>query len=511
MYSSVPDGSILPKFDDFAQIAKTKRVIPVVAKVLADGSSAIGLYETLAQSRPGTFLLESAEGGETWSRYSFIGVHSKSTLIVKDNQSTILGEMPAGLSLSSDGFESLAALLDLLRTEPTDQLPPFTGGLVGMMTYDCVRWLENIPAVQSDELSIPDMAFLVTSDLAVIDHWEGTLWIIANAINYDDTDERVRWAYDDACARVSSMLEVIQNANSLRVSTFKKVDSLDINSNMTQSEFFNKVERCKEYIQAGDAFQIVISQRFSAELSAEPFDVYRMLRANNPSPYMYFLRFAETSNALSNFDIVGSSPEALVKLQRGEVEMHPIAGTRKRGITSAEDDELEVNLLQDTKERAEHLMLVDLGRNDLGKISQPGSVDVSQFMIVEKYSHVMHLVSKVRGLLDPTKSAVDVVRATFPAGTLSGAPKPRAMEIIEELEPTRRGLYGGVVGYFDFAGNMDLAIAIRTALLKDGKAFVQAGAGIVADSDPESEFQECINKASAVLKAVKSANLLKDI
>lgn len=511
-YPTVPNGNVYPTFDDFEKIAETKRVIPVVAKVLADGVSALGLYETLTQSRPGTFLLESAEGGKTWSRYSFIGVHAKSTLLIQNGHSTVLGELPVGLQLSNDGFTSLQALLDLLRTEPTEQLPPFTGGLVGMIGYDSVRWLESIPSLQPDELHLPDMAFMLTSDLAVLDHWEGTLWVIANAINFDATSERLRWAYDDACQRVEAMLKLITNQPPLRVSRIQELETREVTSNVSKSDFFKKVDRCKEYIQAGDAFQIVISQRFKTRCSADSFDVYRILRANNPSPYMYYMRFAQSE--LPDriwFDVVGSSPEALVKLQHAMVEMHPIAGTRKRGATAKEDDELEVDLMQDQKERAEHLMLVDLGRNDLGRISQPGTVDVSQFMVVEKYSHVMHLVSKVRGELDPDKTAVDVVRATFPAGTLSGAPKPRAMEIIEELEPTKRGLYGGVVGYFDFAGNMDLAIAIRTALIKDGTAYVQAGAGIVADSDPESEYQECINKAGAVLRAVQGAELLKDI
>lgn len=511
-YSTSPHGNVLPTFEDFETIAKTKRVIPVVAKVLADGVSAIGLYETLTQSRPGTFLLESAEGGKTWSRYSFIGVHAKSTLLVQNGQSKVLGEMPAGLTLSEDGFESLSALLELLKTEPADQLPPFTGGLVGMIGYDSVRWLEKLPSLQDDELNLPDMAFMLTSDLAVLDHWEGTLWVIANAINFDATTERLRWAYDDACQRVNSMLDLVTNRQPHRVSRLTDVEMPAVVSNVSKAEFFSNVNRCKEFIHAGDAFQVVLSQRFTAQITADSFDVYRVLRANNPSPYMYYMRFAQPENMKKAwFDVVGSSPEALVKLQHSTVEMHPIAGTRKRGITAKDDDALAADLLHDQKERAEHLMLVDLGRNDLGRISKPGTVDVAQFMTVEKYSHVMHLVSKVRGDLDPDRSAVDVVRATFPAGTLSGAPKPRAMEIIEEIENTKRGLYGGVVGYFDFAGNMDLAIAIRTALIKAGTAYVQAGAGIVADSDPESEYQECVNKAGAVLRAIAGAEQLKDI
>lgn len=511
MYSNKPDGAIYPAFIDFETLASTKRVIPVVAKVLADGWTAVGLYEALTAARPGTFLLESAEGGKTWSRYSFIGVHSKSTLLVKDSLSEIQGEMPVGLELSANGFESLEAFLSLLETEPTDLLPPFTGGLVGMMAYDSVRWLEDIPSIQSNQLDIPDMAFMLTSDLAVIDHWEGTLWIIANAINFDATEARLRWAYDDACSRIKAMLASIENTRPQGVLRLPEVSNLDAVSNMSRDDFFEKVNRCKEYIKAGDAFQVVISQRFTADLSAHSFDVYRMLRAANPSPYMYYMRFSqEPDGSTSWFDVVGSSPEALVKLQNGMVEMHPIAGTRKRGATSAEDEKLEQDLLQDQKERAEHLMLVDLGRNDLGRIAKPGTVEVSQFMSIERYSHVMHLVSKVRAELDEHKSAVDVVRATFPAGTLSGAPKPRAMEIIEELEPIRRGLYGGVVGYFDFAGNMDLAIAIRTALIQGATCYVQAGAGIVADSEPESEYLECINKAGAVLRAIESANQLRD-
>ncbi|MEN9922778.1 MAG: hypothetical protein RIS09_292 [Actinomycetota bacterium] len=513
MYSSHPSGNIQPTFQDFAALANTRRVIPVVAKVLADGYTAIALYQALAENRPGTFLLESAESGKTWSRYSFIGVNSKSALIVKDGECSIQGEIPVGLSLEGNGFDVLENLLALLQTEATSELPPFTGGLVGMISYDAVRWLENIGKKNLNELDTPEIALLLSSDLAVIDHWEGTLWVIANAINYDSTSERLQWAYEDACSRVNSMLEKARHLNSVRLSSTENDVNFTIQSNTSKETYVANVLKAKEYIQAGDAFQIVLSQRFECDVACDSFDVYRMLRAQNPSPYMYYLRFGHEINDTQSvwFDVVGSSPEALVKLRNQEIEMHPIAGTRKRGATHLEDDFNEANLLSDVKERAEHLMLVDLGRNDLGRVSKPGSVDVPQFMQIEKYSHVMHLVSRVNSHIASGKNAIDVLKATFPAGTLSGAPKPRAMQIIEELETTRRGLYGGVVGYFDFAGNMDVAIAIRTALIQNGKGFVQAGAGIVADSDPESEFEECVNKASAALRAIAHANALKDI
>jgi anthranilate synthase component 1 len=346
------------------------------------------------------------------------------------------------------------------------------------------------------------VALLLTTDIAVMDHVDGSVWLVANAVNYDNTDERVDAAYADAVARLDRMTQDLHSASSAVVSTVSPAPRPPVEVNQA---FRDGVEVAKEYIRAGDAFQIVLSQRFERICTAAPLDVYRALRMTNPSPYMYLLNMPGTTMDSPGFSIVGSSPEALVKLTGDEAMLHPIAGTRPRGVTPEEDAQLCADLLADPKERAEHLMLVDLGRNDLGRVCRPGTVNVVEFMQIEQYSHVHHIVSTVVGRLQPGMSAYDLLAATFPAGTLSGAPKPRAMEIIDELESSRRGLYAGCIGYFDVAGDMDTAIAIRTALLRDGTAYVQAGAGIVADSDPASEDAECQNKAAAVLRALAIA------
>ena len=346
---------------------------------------------------------------------------------------------------------------------------------------------------------------LLATDFAVLDHVDGTVWLIANAVNYDGTDERVDIAYQDACKRLDQMQNDLSSPQS-QLSSSLNAEATPVFTNRTKSDDYQKsVKKAIEYIEAGDAFQIVLSQRFDTQTKATGLDIYRVLRSTNPSPYMYYLNIPREDLAQTEFEIVGSSPEALVTVKDRNAMMHPIAGTRPRSKDSKIDEKTADELLNDPKEKAEHLMLVDLGRNDLGRVCKPGSVEVTQFMQVEKYSHVMHLVSTVTGILNDEISAADALRATFPAGTLSGAPKVRAMEIIDELEPVKRGIYGGAIGYFDFAGNMDVAITIRTALLKDGVAYVQAGAGIVADSLPSSEDLECQNKAAVVLKAVAIA------
>ena len=343
---------------------------------------------------------------------------------------------------------------------------------------------------------------MLTSDLAVMDHTEGTITLIANVINWDGSDERVDEVYGLAIKRLDQMQADLQAALPGALAFVDEKSAPNFERNITEAEFLDKVSKIKEEIKSGEAFQVVLSQRFSTDCSADPIDVYRMLRLHNPSPYMYFLRFED------GLDVVGSSPEALVKVTEGHVMVHPIAGTRKRSNSPEQDEKSAQELLADPKERAEHLMLVDLGRNDLGRVCASGSVEVVEFMNIERFSHVMHIVSTVTGKLANDKTPLDALFATFPAGTLSGAPKPRAMEIIEELEPTRRGLYGGALGYLDFRGNIDTCIAIRTALIKDGKAYVQAGAGVVADSDAVAENQECLNKAAAVLGAINAANNL---
>ncbi|MEU1591450.1 anthranilate synthase component I [Streptomyces sp. NPDC005708] len=491
--------------ETFRKLATDRRVIPVTRKLLADGDTPVALYRKLAAERPGTFLLESAENGRSWSRYSFVGVRSAATLTERDGQAHWLGTPPVGVAAQGDPLAALRATVETLHT-PRDLaeglgLPPFTGGMVGYLGYDIVRRLEKIGPGERDDLRLPELTMLLTSDLAVMDHWEGSVLLIANAINHNDLETGVDEAYADAVARLDAMEADLSRAVAQPPAVLPPSELPEYTALWGGKDFQEAVEDVKERIRAGEAFQVVPSQRFETPCTASALDVYRVLRATNPSPYMYLFRF-------DGFDVVGSSPEALVKVEDGRAMVHPIAGTRPRGATPQKDQALAEELLADPKERAEHLMLVDLGRNDLGRVCEPGSVEVVDFMSIERYSHVMHIVSTVTGRVSADRTAFDVLTACFPAGTLSGAPKPRAMQIIDELEPSRRGLYGGCVGYLDFAGDSDTAIAIRTALLRDGTAYVQAGAGIVADSDPVAEDDECRNKAAAVLRAVHTANRL---
>ncbi|CAM5697746.1 Anthranilate synthase component 1 OS=Streptomyces tendae OX=1932 GN=trpE PE=3 SV=1 [Streptomyces tendae] len=479
--------------ETFRKLAADRRVIPVSRKLLADGDTPVALYRKLAAERPGTFLLESAENGRSWSRYSFVGVRSAATLTEKDGQAHWRGTPPVGVPTDGDPLAALRATVQALHT-PRDLaeglgLPPFTGGMVGYLGYDIVRRLEKVGPGERDDLKLPELTMLLTSDLAVMDHWEGSVLLIANAINHNDLETGVDEAYADAIARLDVMEADLTRAVAQPPAALPPSELPEYTALWGGPDFQDAVEDIKERIRAGEAFQVVPSQRFETPCTASALDVYRVLRATNPSPYMYLLR-------LDGFDVVGSSPEALVKVEDGRAMVHPIAGTRPRGATPQEDQALAEELLADPKERAEHLMLVDLGRNDLGRVCEPGSVEVVDFMSVERYSHVMHIVSTVTGRVAPDRTAFDVLTACFPAGTLSGAPKPRALQIIDELEPSRRGLYGGCVGYLDFAGDSDTAIAIRTALLRDGTAYVQAGAGVVADSDPVAEDTECRNKAA---------------
>ncbi|QKW05950.1 anthranilate synthase component I [Streptomyces sp. NA04227] len=489
--------------ETFRKLAADRRVIPVGRRLLADGDTPLALYRKLAAERPGTFLLESAENGNSWSRYSFVGVRSSATLTEREGQVHWEGSPPVGVPLTGDPLAALRATIEALHT-PRDLAagtPPFTGGMVGYLGYDIVRRLERIGPGEQDDLKLPELTMLLTSDLAVLDHRDGTVLLIANAINHNDLDTGVDEAYADAVARLDAMQADLARPLAQPPAAMPPAELPPFRALWGGEDFQDAVADIKERIRAGEAFQVVPSQRFEAPCEASALDVYRVLRATNPSPYMYLIRF-------DGFDVVGSSPEALVKVADGQAMVHPIAGTRPRGATPQEDQQLAEELLADPKERAEHLMLVDLGRNDLGRVCEPGSVEVVDFMSIEKYSHVMHIVSTVTGKVAEDRTAFDVLTACFPAGTLSGAPKPRAMQIIDELEPSRRGLYGGCVGYLDFAGDSDTAIAIRTALLRDGKAYVQAGAGVVADSDPAAEDTECRNKAAAVLRAVHTAGRL---
>jgi len=462
-------------------------------RLLADGETAIGLYRKLAGDRPGTFLLESAESGRSWSRYSFVGVRTAAVLTERGGRGQWLGTPPPGVPTDGDPLAVLVGTLDALRTPRDPQLPPLAGGLVGFIGYDMVRRLERLPQTTVDDLGLPELLLLLVTDLAVLDHYDGSVLLIANVLPGDSVDA--------AAARLDEMTSALRRPAPSTVTVVDQVPAREPLRRTASDEYCAWVERAREYIRAGDIFQVVLSQRFEMTTTASALDIYRVLRTRNPSPYLFLLRF-------EGFDVVGSSPEAHVTVKDGRATMHPIAGSNPRGATPEEDAALAAALLADPKERAEHVMLVDLARNDLGRVCVPGTVEVVDFMAVERYSHIMHLVSTVVGQVAPGRNALDVLTATFPAGTLSGAPKVRAMEIIEELEPTRRGLYGGVVGYVDFAGDLDTAIAIRTALLRDGTVYVQAGAGLVADSNPVREDQECCNKANTVLSAVTIAETL---
>ncbi|WP_369137740.1 anthranilate synthase component I [Modestobacter versicolor] len=495
-------GATTPTREEFSALSAV--VVPVTRRLLADSETAVGIYRKLAGNRPGTVLLESAEQGKQWSRFSFVGVRSAGVLTERDGTTAWLGDALPGLTddLPADPLAAVRTLARRLRSPRTPGLPPLTGGLVGYLGYDVVRRLERLPATATDDLGMPELALMLVTDLAVLDHTDGTVLLIANVLG-GGAD-----GYDDAVTRLDSMAADLTKAVPPGVATVRTAEAPAVASNMAAGVFEQGVERVREHVRAGDVFQTVLSQRFELATGVEALDLYRVLRATNPSPYMYLLRFAGRE---SPFDVVGSSPEALVTVTGDRAVVHPPAGTRPRGATPEDDVRLTEELLADPKERAEHVMLVDLARNDLGRVSVPGTVEVADFMRIERYSHVMHLVSTVAGQVQPGRDALDVFDATFPAGTVSGAPKPRAMEVIESLEPTRRALYAGTVGYVDASGDMDMAIAIRTAVLHEGTAYVQAGAGVVADSDPVAEEAETRHKARAVLSAIATAEGLREL
>ena len=503
---STADLAFTTSREEFRALAAEHRFVPVTRKVLADSETPLSAYRKLAANRPGTFLLESAENGRSWSRWSFIGAGAPSALTVRNGEAAWLGVTPRDAPHGGDPLRALRVTMDLLASVAVPGLPPLSGGLVGFFAYDMVRRLERLPELAVDDLELPDMVLLLATDVAAVDHHEGTITLIANAVNWNGTNERVDWAYDDAVARLDVMTDALGQPLPSTVAIFDRPAPLH-RAQRTIEEYGTIVAKLVGDIEAGEAFQVVPSQRFEMDTQADPIDVYRMLRLSNPSPYMYLLHVPDEQGGV-DFSIVGSSPEALVTVKDGWARTHPIAGTRWRGETEEEDVLLEKELLADEKERAEHLMLVDLGRNDLGRVCRPGTVRVDDYSHIERYSHVMHLVSTVTGQLADGRTALDAVTACFPAGTLSGAPKVRAMELIEEVEKTRRGLYGGVVGYLDFAGNADFAIAIRTALMRDGTAYVQAGGGVVADSNGPYEYTEAANKAKAVLNAIAAAETL---
>lgn len=493
----------------FHALAARHRIVPVWRELVADTLTPVGAFLQIVGTDDAAFLLESVDGGEHWGRYSFVGRNPLATVVARGRSVTVEGDLD--LDAVTDGsvtgdrgvLAALEAMLDAFDSPDLPDLPPLHAGLVGYLGYDVVREVEHLPAIPPDDLDQPDAMLAVIGQLAAFDHWRQRVVLIDNVVvdpAWGPTE------LDAAHARAQQRLD------ELAADCFRPVDHGpralppptgrpdDVVPTMSSDLYRQAVEVAKEHVRAGDIFQVVLSQRFDLpSLGADPFDVYRVLRLVNPSPYLYFLRFPEVT-------VVGASPEPMVRLREGVVTSRPIAGSRPRGESAEDDLRLAGELSEDPKEVAEHVMLVDLARNDVGRVVAFGTEHVDEMMTVERYSHIMHLTSQVSGRLAPGKGPIDVLRATLPAGTLSGAPKVRAMEIIDDLEPTKRGVYGGVVGYLDFSGNLDTAIAIRTMTVRpDGRASVQAGAGIVADSDPASEDAECNHKAAAVLAAVTMA------
>jgi anthranilate synthase component 1 len=499
---------------EFAALAKEHGIVPVWCEVVADTLTPVACFANVVGDGEG-FLLESVEGGERWGRYSFVGRRPLATLTARGRIVEATGRL--GLGRSEEGV--LAAVEDLVarfQSPALAGLPPLHGGLVGYLGYDVVREVERLPDPPADDLDQPDAALVVIGQFCAFDHWRQRIVLIDNVVVPESADgtvdtDAVDAAYDAACTRLRELAADCARPRPLLgpgpgpgsgdmvAAPPPGLEKAEASRTMTTEEYMASIEAAKEYIVAGDIFQVVLSQRYDLELDANPYDVYRALRLLNPSPYMYFLRFPEVI-------VVGASPEPMVRLRDGVVISRPIAGSRPRGENEQHDRLLESELVEDPKELAEHIMLVDLARNDVGRVVRYGTEKVDELMTVERYSHIMHITSQVSGELSEGKGPIDVLRATLPAGTLSGAPKVRAMEIIDELEPTKRGVYGGVVGYIDFSGNLDTAIVIRTMVVTpDGRASVQAGAGIVADSDPRSEDEECANKAGALLVAVTAA------
>jgi len=501
---------IRPDYKEFVKLSRHATLVPVVKSISADLLTPVSAFLAVAEDEPDAFLLESVEGGEKIGRYTFLGVRPFLRLESRGDQITITRGSKVE-ERKENVFAVIKELLQQHRPAAMEGLPPFTAGAVGYCAYDMVRRLENIGAHATDDLDVPDCILMFFDRVLAFDHLRHQIHIVASA---DVTRETPKAAYDHAVrdiARIEKKLAAGWKPAHWRKATTKS--KLVVHPSTPKKKFLESVKRAKEYIAAGDIFQVVLSQRWDFEPGVAPLDLYRALRTVNPSPYMFFLRFGGGKSGKkkgqnrkpSAMHVLGSSPEMLVRVTGSKLEYRPIAGTHPRGKDEAADAELEKKMREDEKERAEHVMLVDLGRNDLGRVSEYGSVKVRDLMYVERYSHVMHLVSALEGRLRPELDAVDALAACFPAGTLSGAPKVRAMQIIEELEPTRRGVYGGAVLYADFAGNLDSCIVIRTLLMKGKKAYLQAGAGIVADSDPEREFEESQNKSGAMLRAVAMA------
>ncbi len=499
-----------PSLSTYLHLAKEYNLIPVYREVLADLETPISVFMKLCQEEPGAFLLESVEGGEKVARYSFLGCRPLLTLANRDGVTRIVeGEAAseyrtvgqvthggaAAKTLTGDPLSHLREVMNSFKVYQPAGLPRFAGGAVGYLSYDAVRYYERLPNAPKDDLELPDALYMITELVVVFDRLKHKLLLVANTQPGSEPDVAYRRAQallDRAVERLRGPVPVPPGFG------LGRPRPLTVRSNMSQEQFENAVREAKEYIKAGDIFQVVFSQRLQTSVRSRPLDIYRVLRTVNPSPYMFYLTFGDLK-------IIGSSPELLVRVEDGVVRTRPIAGTRPRGATEAEDLRHEEELLADEKEKAEHVMLVDLGRNDLGRVCEYGSVEVTDMMRIERYSHVMHIVSDVQGKLRQDKDALDALAACFPAGTLSGAPKVRAMEIIDSLEPTRRNTYGGAVGYVSFSGSLDTCITIRTMVMKGDQVYMQAGAGIVADSDPTFEYQESLHKARALIRTLEMA------
>ncbi len=493
--------SYSPSFDEFRALASQGNLIPLYREILADLETPVSAFCKIDHG-PSAYLLESVEGGENWARYSFLG--SGSPIVVREERGFVVitrgsrvRRLPVSQKPGEGPLDRIRDVMAAYRPVPVPGLPRFVGGAVGYLGYDVVRYFEDLPARRKDDLGLPMLAFLLTDTLLIFDNVAQKIKVVANAHVQSAKESELKRAYEDAAVRIERMIARLRRPLR-RARPKQRRKPITFTPNMSRADFEKMVTRTKEYIRAGDIIQAVLSQRWETRIQTAPLEIYRALRVINPSPYMYYLRVA-------GVELVGSSPETLVRCEDGRVSVRPIAGTRRRGATEEQDRLLARELLADAKERAEHVMLVDLGRNDVGRVARKGTVRVESLMQVERYSHVMHIVSEVQGDLDPARTAYDVMKACFPAGTVSGAPKIRAMEIIEELEPTRRGPYAGAVGYFSFSGNMDTCINIRTVVIKRRQAYIQAGAGIVADSDPEREYEETCNKARAMMKAIELA------
>jgi anthranilate synthase component 1 len=488
-------------------LAVEHKVIPIIETLFSTTETPLSIFEKLAAEKTGSFLLESAEQG-VWARYSFVGVNNRGTLSQSDG-GEVAWRSKDGLSplpgqsevLESTALGAVNQIQQAWTSEPLPGVPPLTSGLVGLLAWDVIREIEKLGPAPAKDFPSPTAAMVMFQDLVIMDHHTSSVLLVSNIFNENGADLNV--AYEDALTRIDRMRADLFKPSQVLLADVDLTTKANTQNRVSKEDFIATVEASKHFVRIGDVFQVVLSQRFDHEVNASPLDVYRVLRALNPSPYMYLLNF-EDSNG--EYAVVGSSPEALVTVTGKHAVMHPIAGSRPRASDLEQDEEFAQSLLADNKEKAEHLMLVDLARNDLLKVCEPSSVNVTEFMKIHRFSHIMHLVSTVEGQIRAGQTPVDVFKATFPAGTLSGAPKPRALEIIDELETSNRGIFGGVIGYFDFAGNADVAIAIRTAFIRDGLAHVQAGAGIVLDSVPESEHAETIAKAGAPMRAVVAAN-----